>query len=60
MKALSNVKFPLLSELRRSQTEKQHDEINQTRLNQNFKTITDAIVELEEKIELLLALQKEE
>jgi len=60
VKALSNVKFPLLSELRRSQTEKQHDEINQTRLNQNFKTITDAIVELEEKIELLLALQKEE
>lgn len=60
MKALSNVKFPLLSELRRSQTEKQHDEINQTRLNQNFKTITDAIVELEEKIEMLLALQEEE
>ena len=59
MKALSNVKFPLLSQLKKTETERQHDEINQARLNQNFKTITDAILELEEKVNQLLALQEE-
>ena len=60
MKALSNVKFPQLNSLRRTETEKQHDEINQTRLNQNFKAVADAITDLEGKLEALLAMQKEE
>lgn len=47
MKALTSIKFPQLSSLKRTTTEKQHDDINQARLNQNFKTIADAIHELE-------------
>lgn len=47
MKALSNIKFPQMNGLRRSDSERQHDDINQSRLNQNFKTIADAIHELE-------------
>lgn len=50
MKALNHISFPQMRSVARTTTERQHDDINQTRLNQNFKAITDAIYELDEAV----------
>ena len=50
MKALDNIQYPSLTNLERSDDERQHDQNFQTRLNKNFKSITDAITELESSI----------
>jgi len=50
MKALDTIRYPKLSRLERDMHERQFDDINQFRLNNNFKKIEDAIDEVEESI----------
>lgn len=55
MKALHDIRFPRMMQLTRSQEERQYDASNQFRLNQNFKRITDSIVDLEKIVAKLQA-----
>jgi len=51
MKALDTIRFPKLKNLERDMHERQSDDVNQFRLNNNFKKIEDAIAETEETID---------
>lgn len=53
MKALDSIRFPLMSKLERTQQERLHDDVNQSRLNNNFKRIEETIEELQETLDEL-------
>lgn len=53
MRAVDTIKYPKLSKLERNDEERQFDAAQQFRLNRNFKTIQDAIIEAEEAIAAL-------
>ena len=50
MKALDSIKYPKLTNLIRTDEERQHDQNFQSKLNRNFKSITDAVTEVEESL----------
>ena len=51
MKALNTIKFPKLTQLSRSPSERMSDDKNQDRLNQNFKVLMDEANEIREIVE---------
>lgn len=56
MRAINKIEFPKLPGLQRSDEERQFEQQNETRMNQNFKTLSDTLYEQS----LLIATLKEQ